>query len=209
MVQSPSRSVRRHSVALGISDRTTRRILHEDLKFHPYKIALVHKLKEGDYSQRLNFAQQMLVLYEQNEDLMVIMSDEALFHLNASVNKQNFRYWASENPRQLHENPLHNPKVTVWCAIGRFGAVGPYFFEEDDVIVTVTSERYIDMINNFLIPELQRRQIDFQNIWYQQDGATSHTARASMAVLRRRFPNRLISRFGDILWPPRTPDLSS
>ena len=209
VVQSPTRSVRRHSVALGISDRTMRRILHQDLKFHPYKIAIVHKLNEGDYPQRLNFAKQMLALYEQNEDLEVILSDEAHFHLNGSVNKQNFRYWASENPRQLQENPLHSLKVTVWCAIGRFGVVGPYFFEENDITVTVTSQRYINMINNFFIPELQRRQLNFENLWYQQDGATAHTARTSIAVLRHWFPNRLISRFGDISWPSRSPDLSS
>nr|CAH7754931.1 unnamed protein product [Callosobruchus chinensis] len=29
-----------------------------------------------------------------------------------------------------------------------------------------------------------------------------------MAVIRRLFPNRLISRFGDLLWPHRTSDLS-
>ena len=30
-----------------------------------------------------------------------------------------------------------------------------------------------------------------------------------MAVLRPLFPNRLISRFADVLWPPRSPDLST
>jgi len=26
--------------------------------------------------------------------------------------KQNIRYWADTNPRELHERPLHSPKVT-------------------------------------------------------------------------------------------------
>ncbi|KAK7086640.1 hypothetical protein SK128_008212, partial [Halocaridina rubra] len=30
------------------------------------------------------------------------MSDEAHFHLNGMVNQQNCRYWALENPRELH-----------------------------------------------------------------------------------------------------------
>jgi hypothetical protein len=38
---------------------------------------------------------------------------------------------------------------------------------------------------------------------FQQDGATAHTARAAMAVVRVILPDRLISR-----WPPRSPDLS-
>jgi hypothetical protein len=33
-------------------------------------------------------------------------------------------------------------------------------------------------------------------------------ARASMEVVRRMFPQHVISRFGDVSWPPRSPDLS-
>jgi hypothetical protein len=43
---------------------------------------------------------------------------------------------------------------------------------------------------------------------FQQDGATSHTARSSMAAVRELFGNRVISRFGDISWPPRSTNLS-
>jgi hypothetical protein len=44
--------------------------------------------------------------------------------------------------------------------------------------------------------------------WFHQDGATSHTARKSIAAVRELFGNRVISRFGDIPWPPRSPNLS-
>jgi hypothetical protein len=40
----------------------------------------------------------------------LIMSDEARFHFNGYVNKQNFRYWATENPDMLHQKPLHSEK---------------------------------------------------------------------------------------------------
>ena len=71
--------------------------------------------------------------------------------------------------------------------------------------MTVTAERY-NMFNDFFIPELQRLQLT--NMWMQQDGATSHTARISMATFRRQFPGRLISRFGDVHWPSRSPYLT-
>ena len=35
-------------------------------------------------------------------------------------------------------------------------------------------------------------------MWFQQDGATAHTARASMTAVRAAFPNYAISRFGDL-----------
>jgi hypothetical protein len=64
------------------------------------------------------------------DDVAIGLSD-AHFHLSGCVNKQNFRYWADTNPQQLHECPLHFECVTVWCCVGNFGVIGPYFFEED------------------------------------------------------------------------------
>ena len=49
---------------------------------------------------------------------------------------------------------------------------------------------------------------NLQNHWMQLNGATAHTARQSMVVLRREFPNRLISKFGDINCLSRSPDLT-
>ncbi|GFU92167.1 uncharacterized protein TNCV_2530261 [Trichonephila clavipes] len=44
-------------------------------------------------------------------------------------------------------------------------------------------------------------------MWFQQDGATCHTARATIDLLRDTFGDRLISRFGPVNWPPRSCDL--
>ena len=44
---------------------------------------------------------------------------------------------------------------------------------------------------------------------FQQDGATAHTANESMTIVRNMFPGHLISRFGDVPWLPRSPDLST
>jgi hypothetical protein len=32
------------------------------------------------------------------DDVIILMTDEAHFHLSGYVNKQNFHYWAEENP---------------------------------------------------------------------------------------------------------------
>ena len=160
-----------------------------------------------DYQQHLSFCQTMLDLFEENEELILIMIDEAHFHLNGTVNKQNFRYWASENPRELHQRPLHSPKVTLWCGLGKCGIFGPFLFEGGET-ATVTSDRSIRMFENCFLPELRKRGINRASMWFQQDGATAHTARASMTAVRAAFPNHVISRFEDLPWPPRSPDLS-
>ncbi|KAJ4445946.1 hypothetical protein ANN_12632 [Periplaneta americana] len=54
-----------------------------------------------------------------------------------------------------------------------------------------------------------RRNWNIQRLWFQQDGATSHTARVSMNTLRAAFLGRLISRLGDIQWPSVSPDLNA
>ncbi|GFV59591.1 uncharacterized protein TNCV_4259841 [Trichonephila clavipes] len=62
------------------------------------------------------------------------------------------------------------------------------------------------MITNFFIPEFNNH--DVQELWFQQDGATYHTARATIDLLKDTFGDRLISRFGPVNWPPRSCDLT-
>ncbi|GFU69719.1 uncharacterized protein TNCV_1221071 [Trichonephila clavipes] len=62
------------------------------------------------------------------------------------------------------------------------------------------------MITNFFIPELNNH--DVQELWFQQDGATCHTARATIDLLKDTFGDRLISRFEPVNWPPRSCDLT-
>ncbi|GFS75948.1 uncharacterized protein TNCV_4665901 [Trichonephila clavipes] len=62
------------------------------------------------------------------------------------------------------------------------------------------------MITKFFISELNNH--DVQELWFQQDGATCHTARATIDLLKDTFGDRLISRFGPVNWPPRSCDLT-
>ncbi|GFV88765.1 uncharacterized protein TNCV_3355171 [Trichonephila clavipes] len=49
---------------------------------------------------------------------------------------------------------------------------------------------------------------DVPELWFQQDGATCHTARATIDLLKDTFGDRLISRFEPVNWPPRSCDLT-
>ena len=81
-----------------------------------------------------------------------------------------------------------------------------YFFEEENKTVTVTSDRYVEMLRNYVKPKLT--ELQNQDVWFQQDGASAHTAKKSMDVLRELFPGQLISLRGDVGWPARSPDLA-
>ncbi|GFV00542.1 DUF4817 domain-containing protein [Trichonephila clavipes] len=81
------------------------------------------------------------------------------------------------------ETPLHPEKLTVWCALWAGGIIGPYFFKNDEGHnVTVNVDRYRAMMTNFFIPELNNHHV--QELWFQQDGATCHTARAIIDLLK-------------------------
>ncbi|GFV86182.1 hypothetical protein TNCV_671791 [Trichonephila clavipes] len=63
----------------------------------------------------------------------------------------------------------------------------------------INGDRYRAMITNFFIPELNNH--DVQELWFQQDGSTCHTARATIDLLKDTFGDRLSSRFGPVNWP--------
>ncbi|GFX22538.1 uncharacterized protein TNCV_2784741 [Trichonephila clavipes] len=159
-------------------------------------------------------ARRRFVEWAQNEIAVVpdfhkriLFSDEAHFWLNGYVNKQNCRIWSEANLQVYAETPLHPEKLTVWCALWAGGIIGPYFFKNDEGHnVTVNGDRYRAMITNFFIPGLNNH--DVQELWFQQDGATCHTARATIDLLKDTFGDRLISRFGPVNWPPRSCDLT-
>jgi len=131
---------------------------------------IVQQLAKGDFAQRSDFCENKLAILTEDANAMAVMSDEAHFHLNGFVNKQNCRFWAAENPQELHQRPLHSSKVTVWCGVSKVGIVGPYFFEEGKTAISVILARYVDILNKFLRPELQRRGVNLREMWFQQDG---------------------------------------
>ncbi|GFY13989.1 DUF4817 domain-containing protein [Trichonephila clavipes] len=207
--EDPNESIRHRAQELDLCPSTLWKILRKDLGLRAYKIQLVQELKPNDLQARRRFVE-----WAQNEIAVVpdfhkriLFSNEAHFWLNGYVNKQNCRIWSEANPQVYVETPLHLEKLTVWCGLWAGGMIGPYFFKNDESHnVTVNGDRYRAMIANFFIPELNNH--DVQELWFQQDGAICHTARATIDLLKDTFGDRLISRFGPVNWSPRSCDLT-
>ncbi|GFU77977.1 putative DD41D transposase [Trichonephila clavipes] len=166
-------------------------------------------IHQNDHQARCRFVE-----WAQNEIAVVpdfhkriLFSDEAHFWLNGYVNKQNYRIWSEANPQVYVERPLYSKKLTVLCALWAGEIIGPYFFKNDEGRnVTDNGDRYRSILTNFFIPELNNH--DVQELWFQQEGATCHTARATIDLLKDTFGDRLISRFGPVNWPSRSCDLT-
>jgi hypothetical protein len=99
------------------------------LKLWPYKITVVHALKEHDLVVRINTCNWFLQSVHDGEinPQLVFISNEAWSSLHGELNSQNKWYWSAENPRLIHELPLHYEKIGVWCAISAHRITGPIF----------------------------------------------------------------------------------
>jgi hypothetical protein len=71
--------------------------------------------------------------------------------------------------------------------VSHLGVVGPYFFEKGGETVTVNSNRYCETLEKFLRPRLE--EFDSEDFWFQQDGATAHTASRLLRILKELFPS--------------------
>ena len=116
-------------------------------------------------------------------------------------------YWSSEHLHELHVLPLCPQKITVWRGLHPSGVIGPYFFVDDnDRHVTVNVHRCRAMNTDYLLPKPEAIKLD--DMWFQQDGATSYTAYDTIDLLKRKFDKRVISRNVPVNWPPRSCDLT-
>ncbi|GFW10930.1 DUF4817 domain-containing protein [Trichonephila clavipes] len=161
-------------------------------------------IHQNDHQARRRFVEwaQNEIAVVPNFHTRILFSDEAHFWLNGYVNKQNCRIWSEANPQVYVETPLHPEKL--FGAL--YGLVESFFKNDEGHNVRVNGDRYRAMITNFSIPELNNH--DIQELWFQQDGATCHTARATIDLLKDTFGDCLISRFGPVNWPPRSCDLT-
>ncbi|GFT11555.1 DUF4817 domain-containing protein [Trichonephila clavipes] len=149
-----------------------RRVLTEEA------IATVERSIEEDPNDSIHHRSQELDMCPSTL-WKILRKDLAHIWLNDYVNKQNCRIWSEANTQVYVETPLHPEKLTVWCALWAGGIIDPYFFQNDEGHnVTVNGDRYRAMITNFFIPELNNH--DVQELWFQQDGATCRTARATI-----------------------------
>ena len=150
-----------------MSDRTVCRTVREDLNFHPYKMVMVQAINDQETVNRKTVCEVLLNTLD--DDLNhVLMMDEANYHLCGNVNSQNCHYWATDNPRDIHQKPLHSEKVIVLDGVASFGVISSYFFEDEaGRTVTVNSARYTEMLRTFLEPELQRLGVENQTLWFQ------------------------------------------
>ena len=134
----------------------------------------------------------------------ILFTDESSFSLHGHHNSSVVRYWSRENKHLSYPARTQYPqKLNVWGGILGDHIIGPIFINGN-----LNGERYLEMLEQEIVPAVRNLNVNFDEIWFQQDGCPAHNARVVQEFLQLTFPERLICTRGTIPWPARSPDLT-
>ena len=209
-VRHPMDSVAQAAVVLDIPKSTIYRILRTKTKMKPYKIMLCQKLSILQKEQRLALAQWII---QQSDETIsqIIFRDEKWFQLTQHPNRQNTRYWGVSKPDFVYDvKTLHVAKIMAFVIVVEGEAHLMWHVDENEKNVSVNTDQYIKSVVD-VIENLDSRKLYSIYIW-QQDGASCHTAKKTLAFLKGIFKDRIISRFAKIEgmpeWSANSPDFN-
>lgn len=199
-----SRQIQRNH---GIPKSTVLRILRSH-RYHPYHITLTQTLMPDDLRRRLNFCQwaQERIRQDPNFFRFVMFSDEATFKNNGELNRHNSHYWSDTNPHwHRHLDNQNRWSLNVWCGIVNGHLIGPYFFDQN-----LNGQIFLEFLRNQLPVLLEDVELRTRmRVWIQLDGAPAHNSRQVREYLNNRYHDNWIGLHGPVLWPARSPDLTS
>lgn len=115
------------------------------------------------------------------------------------------RYWSKTNPHWVDSRRgISGQNLMVWIGVIDTNIVGPYFFEGG-----VNSRSFLNMLHQFVLPELRRLGQNSNDIIYMHDGAPPHITQEVRDFLSDTFFGWIGRGNGSIMeWPPRSPDFN-
>ena len=113
--ENSTTSSRRRPAQLNITHTTLCRIIWLRIR----TILSSQRLLKADHEKRLAYVNFVIEQATADDAFWhsIIMTDEAHFSLFSAVNSQNYLHNAEENPKIIHEELLHDPKVSVRCGV--------------------------------------------------------------------------------------------
>jgi hypothetical protein len=194
---------------LAISQRSVRRIIHEDLQLKCLKKRRAQELTAKNCEMRLNRSRQLLRKYPSHAVDFIFFTDEKMFTVAPPVNLQNDRVYAPvlSKKRDVAANRLlrtrstFSKSVMVSVAVSKLGCSELIFVEPGTKVNGLLYYREF-LLSDQLLPAIRRIAGDVYT--FQQDSAPAHRARETIALLQRETPDFISPE----LWPPNSPDLN-
>ena len=202
----PLRSARKMSAQLGISDRSTRRIIKEDLGLKPYKKRKLHGLTSAQIEKRRVRSKELLKRHGKSNLEHIVFSDEKLFSVEERFNSQNSRIYAlsiEDIPEHMRtvQRFQNEKKLMVWCAISKKGKFPMVFVESG---TRINASFYIQNILGPVLKVHSEKMYSNKDWVFQQDSAPAHKAKITQAWCQANLSDFITSS----CWPPSSPDLN-
>lgn len=224
LLRSTKLSIRQIANQLGVS-RYLVETVQKECKLRFYRTVGVQKLSALDCNRRLEFANKWHRIFESSQvDVSdICFSDESLIQVGTHLNRQNVGVRREKGDAGIEDRLRESTQRPdyVHCFIllhSKAGAIGPYFIDDIPFEGTdrskannLTSTKYVKLLSEKVIPDLRAAlpsDYNFSRLWWQQDGASVHTAAESLRFLRETFGSQIISHKTAQEWPPNSPDLN-
>lgn len=197
-------SQRKIARTLGKSRSSVQRHL-KSKNMKAFKRLIVPPMSDKVKQKRKSRARHLYQKIGNAEVQSVVFTDEKDFTLEVPINPQNNRVYGSGKKsdvpptRLYHEKSRFSKKVMVSAGVSYSGKTKIFFLETENA--KVNSAAYIRLLQENLLPAC--RKLHPSGFILQQDGAPSHTSKATQECLARHC--RFIAKSE---WPPNSPDLN-
>ena len=190
----------------GTAGRTMDRLVKEDLGLKSFKRTPRQALKPIDRGKRMARAKVLISkLKHKPSNVVILFSDETPFSLGEIV-ASDTGFYLAEARGARDDDIVHTSKerhfanLQVLAVVGSDGQKCDLIFLKDKE--RLTAKTYSKYLKDKVFPWARRTYGD--QWWWQQDGASCHTANMTQKFLRRETP----AFFNKYSWPPHSPDLS-
>ncbi|XP_011707025.1 PREDICTED: uncharacterized protein LOC105462195 [Wasmannia auropunctata] len=200
--EDSGQSIRKLSSVVGVSEKTMRRIVEEDLRYNSYTIKVRQMLSEAARTKRVERCNLLLCSLKHNAaGRLKFFSDEKIFTVDAKINQRN-DHWLAHNPEDV---PIARTKfpanVHVLGVVSSEGDVmSPYFFNKGE---NVTKEVYLRVLTNVVKPWIETVSSGKPYV-FQQNGAPAHTSH----LVQNWLSDNVEMFWSKEFWPPNSPDLN-
>lgn len=200
--EDPTTSMTQMAKELEVSDRTVRRVVHEDLGMHSFVRTQRHLLTTAMKARRLERCKKVLAYIKANGNTVRIFSDKKIFTVDAVYNRRNDRFIAkSIEEVQGVFRTKHPQKVMVLGVVASDGKkMPPYFFKPNE---KVGADVYYKVLRYNILPWLKANYPAGNYVW-TQDGAPAHTSKKAQVFCQVNMADYWPSD----MWPSSSPDLN-
>uniref|UniRef100_A0A914X8P7 Tc1-like transposase DDE domain-containing protein n=1 Tax=Plectus sambesii TaxID=2011161 RepID=A0A914X8P7_9BILA len=201
--RNPQRSARKMAQEVGISDRSLRRILRNELKVKPYKKKKVAFLRADAKVNRVKKCKVFQTRLADDKHRSIVFSDEKIFRIEEALNSQNVRVWTAD-PFSVQRKLTRKQgaaSIMVWGGITSDGRTPLHVFKKGTRITAKVYQQ--EILEGVLEPWAQQHFAD-RHWCLQQDSAPAHRAKSVQKWCRDRIPDFIA--YED--WPSSSPDLN-